>query len=169
MELSPYQTGINVRFISKNEIDGKVSDILLKTASRFIGLLGSVFNINYMMKGRHGKRSAHGEGLALDGNAGGHVEGREPTEEDMLAVFTNLQELLQKKNKTLFEQAVIARLSGFTGIGIYPHWKKPGLHLDVSGNETFRPRPKAWFGLSRDVLEKKLKETKSSQIYVFMK
>ncbi len=157
-----------MRYISKNEIDGDVKPLLLRVASRFIGLLGSVFNINYMMKGRHGKRSAHGEGLALDGNAGGHVTGRKPTNDDLGVAMDNLIKLVHKKNKTLFEQAVIARLAGFTGIGLYPHWSKPGLHLDVSENETFRPRPNVWIGLSRRQLELSLSETDSSQIYVYM-
>jgi hypothetical protein len=64
----------------------------------------------------------------------------------------------------LFEQAIIARLVGFKGIGVYPDWKpKGGLHLDLRKKNLF------WIGLNREKLLKKIKNSKKETIYFYLK
>lgn len=44
----------------------------------------------------------------------------------------------------------IARMIGFTGIGIYPHWKpSPGIHLDVREDRA-PSHPAVWGGIQVD-------------------
>ncbi|AJD48281.1 hypothetical protein S7S_09345 [Isoalcanivorax pacificus W11-5] len=44
----------------------------------------------------------------------------------------------------------VARQVGFTGIGVYPHWRpRPGLHLDVRTDRT-PDNPATWAGVRND-------------------
>ena len=42
----------------------------------------------------------------------------------------------------------VAKQVGFTGIGIYPDWNRPGMHLDVRTDRT-ASNPATWAGVSR--------------------
>ena len=162
---------MKVKYISESEIDGEVSNKLLKTASRFIGLIGSYFNINCMASGTHGKTSAHYDKPcnALDGYSGKHVDGRNPTKDDMEVVSENLSKLIAKDDKTVYEESILAYLAGFTGIGIYPDWRpKESLHLDVGASLPVRPRPKVWIGKNKEKMQKLIDKTKGSQIYIYL-
>ncbi len=79
--------------------------------------IGLPFHIHCGTQGRHVKGSFHYKGLAVDlhiGNGNIHV----------------------------FDQfLMIERLNLFSGIGIYPDWNNPGLHLDVGGGPK---RPGRW-------------------------
>jgi len=150
-------------YISENEIDGDVKPILIKAYNRFIRVLRSVFNIHCFTKGAHSKKSMHYKGLAGDGHKGNYAESRRPTIEDENILIENLMKIIHKKDKSIFEQAVLAKLSGFEGIGIYPDWyPKAGLHCDMRDNSL------AWVGLNAEKLRKKLEKTKDSQIYVYL-
>ena len=133
-------------YIANSEIDGKISAKLLTVLNRFIGALRSVFHVHCMTKGVHSKKSYHYLGMACDGHKGKFKADRKPTDEDIIFLANNLQRLINKPDKTIFEQAIIAKLSGFNGIGMYPHWKPVGgLHTDL------RPFTNAitWIGLNK--------------------
>lgn len=42
----------------------------------------------------------------------------------------------------------LAREAGFTGIGIYPDWNRPGMHLDVRTDRTAN-NPATWAGIAQ--------------------
>ena len=107
-------------YISNSEIDGKIEPKLLIVLNRFIGALRSIFHVHYMTKGAHSKKSYHYLGMACDGHKGNSKEDRKPTDTDIIFLADNLQKLINKPDKTIFEQAILAKLSGFSGIGMYP-------------------------------------------------
>lgn len=44
----------------------------------------------------------------------------------------------------------VAKLAGFTGVGLYPDWKpRPGMHLDVRPDRT-PTNPATWAGIRND-------------------
>lgn len=157
----------NVNYIGKNEIDGEVSPVLINMLNRFIRGLRSVFKIYYFTKGTHSKKSMHSTkpGKAADGQKGKFDEKRKPTSEDIQFMATELNKIVNKPDKTLFEEAVIAKLAGATGIGMYPDWTPaPGLHLDI------RDKDKAltWIGLNKEKAQEKIDETSGSQVYFYL-
>ena len=154
-------------YLTPAEIDGEIKPKLEKRLNTFIRALRSLFSIHCMMTGKHSKRSYHYKGLAADGHKGRFKLERRPTDEDINLMAINLQNLINKPKKTLFEQAVIARLCGFNGVGMYPHWyPKPGLHVDLRSPE----EACSWIGLNKDKLKKIIKESddKESQIYLYL-
>lgn len=151
-------------YITDSEIDGKVSPHLIDVFNLFIRALRSVFYIHCFTKGKHSANSYHYKGLAGDGHKGEFRKERETTFADEYVIMDNLRELLRKEKKTIFEQAILARLVGFKGIGIYPNWKpKAGLHLDLRENNLF------WIGLNKEKLLKKIKNSKKETIYIYLK
>jgi len=123
-----------------------------------------------MMTGRHSKKSYHYKGLAVDGQVGAFKKDRVSTIDDRNVLMHNLIELLHKEDKSIYEQSIIARLSGFRGVGIYPHHKRngrlyPSLHGDC------RKVNLAWVGLSVKEVEKQIEEAKKkneTQIYIYL-
>ena len=150
-------------YISESEIDGNVKQRFIVVLGRFIRLLRSVYNIHCFFKGVHAKHSQHYKGLAADGHIGKFQEDREPTADDLFVINSNLTRLINKKNKSLFEQALLFYLSNPypKGIGLYPHWKHPGLHTDIRDNNCF------WIALDRKRIIKELKEQKGNQVYFY--
>ena len=115
------------------------------------------------MTGSHSKKSYHYKGLAADGYIGQYDDERRPTIPDENFLIENLMEIVNKENKSLFEQAIIARLVGFGGVGMYPNWTpRSGLHTDL------RAQKLAWIGLNKKKLQKMINESKDSQIYVYL-
>jgi hypothetical protein len=150
-------------YIIQREIDGDVETKLLKVLNGVIRCFRSVFHIHFMVGGSHNPNSYHYKGMAADGHKGRYVASRRANDADIQIMATNLKRLLDKPNKSVFEQAIIARLRGMQGVGMYPHWKPAaGLHLDV------REKPLAWVGLSRDEILKKLKKTNGKQVYFYL-
>ncbi len=88
----------------------KMDDLLLKHLDLLRDFAGFPFEVHcgYETSG-HATNSYHYQGLAVDG----HFEGL-----------------------SLVEQFLFAIQFQFNGIGIYPYWNKPGLHLDI------RPGPR---------------------------
>jgi len=151
-------------YITPNEIDGKIQDKLLKTYNRFIGALRSVFHIHMMRGGTHTPKSYHYLGMAGDGHMGDFRGDRRPTDMDVQIIADNLQKLINKEDKTLFEQAIIAKLAGFNGIGMYPHWTPTGgLHCDI------RPYSVAWIGIDKEEAQRKILKSKTNKIYIYLK
>lgn len=151
-------------FISSKEIDGDVKPLLIETFDRFIRILRSVFFVHCFTKGKHSKRSYHYKGLAGDGHKGAFKPDRIPNAYDEFVLIDNLTNLIYKENKSIFEQAILARLSGFKGVGIYPNWKpSSGLHLDLRDDEL------AWIAFNVDYLRKLLENVKSDQVYIYLK
>jgi hypothetical protein len=151
------------KYISDNEIDGNVKDKLLKLINGFIRCLRSIFYIHYFVKGEHSEDSYHLEGKAADGHKGEFRDDRQPNMIDVQIMASNLRKIIDKKDKSLFEQAIIARLRGLSGIGIYPHWKPiGGLHLDI------RDEPLCWLGLSKDKVKKELEDQEGKQVYFYL-
>ena len=154
-------------YISDIEIDGDVSETLLRKLNGFIRSIRSVFSIHCFTKGVHGKHSQHYKkpGLAVDGHLVKFDINRTPNFFDIKTIDEELRKLIDKQDKTVFEQAIIARLCGFTGIGIYLNWTPaPGLHLDIR-----KDKPIVWVGLNKKKLQKKINETDGSQVYVYLK
>ena len=57
--------------------------------------------------------------------------------------------------RPLFEQWVLAlKIPAFNGIGAYPHWKRPGVHVDIQPTNLkstwWRNSKKAYLGVSGD-------------------
>jgi len=151
-------------YITDSEIDGKVSPRLIDDFNLFIRALRSVFYIHCFTKGKHSANSYHYKGLAGDGHKGEFRKERETTFADEYVIMDNLRKLLRKEKKTIFEQAILARLVGFKGIGIYPNWKpKAGLHLDLRENNLF------WIGLNKEKLLKKIKNSKKKTVYIYLR
>lgn len=156
-----------MRYITKAEIDGNISRKLLRRMDCFIAAIRSIFSIHHMASGSHTVKSYHYKDPceAADGHTVKEDFSRKPTDEDIEIMAGNLTKLVNKPNKTLFEQAVIARLCGFHGIGMYPNWKpKPGLHLDIRPveNATF------WLGFNKAKLQKLIDESDEEQIYFYL-
>ncbi len=151
-------------YISNREIDGPVKDKLIETLNRFIRVLRSTFSIHCMMTGGHSPKSYHFKGTAADGHKGRFAADRRPSRADEVLLLENLMKIIHSKDKSIFEQAILSRLSGFTGIGIYPNWTPaPGLHQDL------RPKPLTWIGLNREKLQKELDKTKEGeQVYIYL-
>jgi len=151
-------------YISKAEIDGPVKPKLIETLNRFIRCLRSTFSIHCMMKGGHSPHSYHFKGTAADGHKGKFAAGRRPSRADEVLLLENLMKIINSENKSIFEQAILSRLSGFNGVGIYPNWTpQSGLHQDL------RPNPLAWIGLNREALQKEIDKTKEGhQVYIYL-
>ena len=150
-------------YISPREIDGPVKRKLIETLNRFIRCLRSVYNIHNMMTGSHSYKSYHYKGEAADGHKGKFDEDRRPSIPDENILIENLMKIVDKKDKSLFEQAIIARLVGFGGVGMYPNWiPNSGLHTDL------REEHLAWIGLNKEKLQETIKKTKESQVYVYL-
>jgi len=152
-------------YITDSEIDGEVSEILLSKLNSFIRSIRSKFSIHCFTKGGHSENSQHYLGRAADGHLIEFDKERSPNFFDVKTMDEELKKLLNKEDKTIFEQAVIARLHGFTGVGMYPDWKPaPGLHLDIR-----KENPIVWVGLNKKKLQKKIDSTSGSQVYVYLK
>lgn len=161
-----------LRYILPKEIDGSVSNKMLRALDRFISTIGRVFQIHSMTKGSHSKNSAHYRGLAADGSAGEWRPDRVPSDTDKAIIQENLQRLMAKRDKDLFEQAIIAKLAGFERIGMYPNWSKPGLHLDVATTADGYQSPLAWVGVNVHNAEnaiRKAQEAGATQVYFYIK
>ena len=157
-------------YISAAELDGPIKPFLHKTLNRFIRALRSVFSVHCFMTGGHSKNSYHYKGLAADGHKGSFSPDRKPTDADIQIMASNLRDLLAKVDKTLFEQAVLARIAGFSGIGMYPDWKPTGgLHLDCRETNYPITNTIAWLGLNKAKLKQKIDESKSDQIYIYLR
>lgn len=155
-------------YISPGEIDGAVNPLLLKTVNRFIRALKAVFHIHCMTKGQHSKDSYHYKGLAVDGHAGKFDLLRKPTDIDIQIMAGNLQDLINKEQKTLFEQACLARIAGFAGIGMYVHWQPVGgLHLDLRDSRPLR-KTVFWIGLNKQRLQQEIDRTTGDQVYIYV-
>ena len=151
-------------YIQPNEIDGAVEPKLMRIMNGFIRCLRSVFYIHFFVGGSHNMNSYHYKGMAADGHIGRFVESRKPNDADIQIMASNMRKLVDKENKTIFEQAIIARLRGVSGVGMYPHWHpRSGLHVDVRKQEL------AWVGLNRDELDQELKRQKTKQIYIYLR
>ncbi|MDI3547905.1 MAG: Peptidase [Halanaerobiales bacterium] len=106
----PYE----VKYFTKNEKNDlgkvcwgepdKINPLLIYLLDQMRGFVGSPFRINYGTQGVHSPNSQHYLGNAVDG------------------YFPGL---------SIKEQFLIAIRFPFTGIGVYPYWNNPGLHLDV--------------------------------------
>ena len=154
-------------YISDNEKDGDISLKLLTIFNRFIGALRSYFHIHCFCKGKHSKSSYHYKDPceAGDGHIGKFVKSRKPTDQDIDVIALNLRKLINKEKKSIFEQAILAKLSGFSGIGMYPDWNpRSGLHLDIRDHN----KSVIWIGLNKDKLQKKINETDGNQVYVYL-
>lgn len=92
----------------------KMDDLLLKNLDLLRDFVGFPFKVHcgYATTG-HSKNSYHYKGLAVDGH------------------FEKL---------SLVEQFLFAIQFSFNGIGIYPYWENPGLHLDLRPG----PQRKLW-------------------------
>lgn len=141
-----------LRYIKDYEIDGDVDQSFLKIVDRFISCIGSVVKILCFTDGNHSKDSAHYEGLAADVKKIRLDPMRIPSDGDIAFMTDRFKELILKPNKSLFEQAIIAKFSGADGVGIYP-W---GLHIDKKKTD----RPLEWFGVDIATCESKLKDAK---------
>jgi hypothetical protein len=152
-------------YITEKEMDGEISTSLLYKLNFFIRTIGYIFRIHCFTKGIHSKNSVHPEGLACDGSAVRPATDRFPDELDTRNLHNRLDELLIKRDKSLFEQAVLAYLCDFSGIGMYPHWALKGLHLDISEKDN---RPLQWIGLNKSKVQKEIEKTEGSQIYIYL-
>jgi hypothetical protein len=151
-------------YITPQELDGAVQPKLLRVLNGFIRCIRSVFYVHFFVGGSHNPDSYHYRGEAADGHIGRFVESRKPNDADIQIMAGNMRKLVDKENKTLFEQAIVARLRGMQGVGMYPHWKPAGgLHLDV------RKYNISWVGLDRDKLQHELERQKTNQIYVYLR
>ena len=157
-----------IRYIKEHEIDGDVKPFFLKIIDRFISCIGSVVKIHNFTQGTHSKNSAHYQGLAGDMSKVRLDIMRVPSDSDIAFMTDKFKELVMKPDKDLFEQAIIAKLCGAEGIGIYPYWGKPGLHLDA---ERSNRRPLAWIGVDVRTCESRLedaKEKNQSNVYFYL-
>jgi len=97
-----------LRYFSRFENWGdpdKMDFRLLKTLDRLRAFVGHPCIIHCGTQGQHSPNSLHYQGLAVDCH------------------FVNV---------SLIDQWLAAeRFSEFTGIGLYPEWQNPGLHLDI--------------------------------------
>lgn len=156
---------MQLKYIAESEIDGDIQPKLLRRLDCFIAAIRSIFSIHHMASGTHADDSYHYKGMAADGHRIKDDFDRKPSDEDIQIMADNMTKLINKPNKTIFEQACIARLSGFSGIGIYPHWyPKPGLHLDIRPVE----KTEFWIGLNKDILKKEINKTEENQIYIYL-
>jgi hypothetical protein len=153
-------------YITQSEVDGAVKDELLQKCNKFIASIGAKFKIHCMTKGVHSKDSAHYKGEALDGSVVKLAPDRMPDDIQCSELHHALDELILKPNKSLFEQACIALLCRFSGIGMYPHWSLRGLHLDISNDKT--KRPLQWIGLNKKKVQKLIDNEESDQIYIYL-
>ena len=150
-------------YITPNELDGEVNTKLLKILNGVVRCLRSVFHFHCFVKGNHAPNGYHPKGEATDGHKGSFRAERKPNDYDIQIIAGNLRKLIDKPDKTIFEQAVIAYLRGICGVGIYPHWKpRPGLHMDIRENKL------VWLGLSRKQVMKELEKQEGSQIYFYL-
>jgi hypothetical protein len=78
---------------------------LLLALEKFRSMLNKPITINYGTQGSHVSGSYHYKGMAVDL----HVKGMELFDVFMIAI----------------------RIPEFGGIGLYPEWNNPGLHLDI--------------------------------------
>ena len=152
-------------YITEKEIDGEISTTLFYKVNFFIRVIGYVFKIHCFTKGIHSKNSVHPEGLACDGSAIKPDTNRFADEIDISNIHNKLNELLLKKDKSLFEQALLAYLCDFSGIGMYPDWGLKGLHLDISEKND---RPLQWIGLNKHKTQKLIDKTDGEQIYIYL-
>ena len=150
-------------YISTREIDGPVKRKLIETLNFFIRCLRSQYFIHYMMTGSHSEKSYHYKGEAADGHIGKSDKNRRPNIPDENILIENLMRMVNKKEKSLFEQAIIAWLCGFGGVGMYPYWNpRSGLHTDL------RKEDLAWIGLNKKKLKKAIKKAKGKQVYIYL-
>lgn len=157
-----------LRYIKDYEIDGDVKPFFLKIVDRFISCIGSVVKIHNFTSGKHSTASAHYKGVAGDMSQIKLDSARVPSDADIAYMTDKFRELIMKPDKDLFEQAIIARLCGAEGIGIYPYWAKSGLHLDA---EKSNRRPLAWVGVDVRSCEGKLedaKEKNQENVYFYL-
>ena len=152
-----------MNYISDKEIDGRVDETLLEKVNNFITVLRSIFNIHCFTKGKHSKNSYHYKGKACDGHSGRFKPNRTPTASQIQEITNNLHNIINKEKKSIYEQSLLAYLSGLNGVGIYPNWKPiSGLHLDI------REKPLVWVAFNRNYLLKRLAETEDEQIYFYL-
>jgi hypothetical protein len=152
-----------MNYVTESEIDGDVKPKTISTTNRFIRCIRSIFRINLFTKGKHAPKSYHYVGMALDGQIGKFDSSRQPTAFDEAKLLCELMKIISKPEKSIFEQAIVARLSGFAGVGIYPDWNpKAGLHLDI------RETPIAWIGLNKEKLQELIDKTSTEQVYIYL-
>ena len=113
-----------LKYFSRDENWGnpdKINPELLYRLDKFRGLLGVPVYINcaYATSG-HTSRSQHYLGNAVDVNFHNRI--------------------------SLLDAYIIAEKIGFNGIGLYPHWHYPGLHLDVRPLSIDAPKAR-WMGV----------------------
>ena len=93
-------------FIISSDLMMTIDDMVTFAKQEYPGAYCMVHDIN---RGEHSENSLHYQGKAIDL----HMEGMTPG-----------------------QTARIAMRYFFGGIGIYPDWKHPGLHLDIRNNPT---------------------------------
>jgi len=85
----------------------KIKFSFMKKIQKFRTLIGRPIRFNSITEGKHAKNSSHPKGIAGDIRIGGKGA-------------INWNKMVQH-----------ALTCGFVGIGYYPFWNTPGLHLDT--------------------------------------
>ena len=101
----------------------KIDPLLIYYLDQLRDFAGRPFKINYGTQGVHSPNSQHYLGRAVDG------------------YFPDL---------SIKEQFLLAIRFPFNGIGIYPFWNNPGLHLDVRKLRSQQFRSMWWRDASGD-------------------
>lgn len=129
-----------IKYFKKSEFSNpdKLSNELILRLDKLRELLNVPCHIHSDY--REGDSGFHGKGLAVDV----HFQGIGTPGSKM----------------RLFEIAIVARQMGFKGVGMYPYWNDPGLHLDLRTNPTY------WFQDNLSHWTEEEKKTGKKYVYI---